>query len=338
MFGSTDFSDPTSPACITCGELVRSARLLGSRYEFEGYVPDEQEAVLDGAFNTAELQPGLILHAARTRDRYNLQSRNAQLTPGVKIVVVVDGLTDFSFGDRRFELGALAGERAGRTHGALVNLTQADTFSRRWQRGRHERKVSLTLGREWLARHGLPEVDGVGDFLDHHLAGETWLLSARAIELARLILHVGHPGDPVSRLRLQAHCVELVAEAFGTTFAQSTASDGLRQIDRRRLRRLDEILNDPALAGLSMHDIARTVGSNPTTLQLLARRAWGCTVSERARGIRMAHARHLLKQGASIAEAATVAGYGSAANFSTAFRQHYGQTPRQVRTGPSCGP
>lgn len=338
MFGSTGSSGPAGAEFITCGELVRSARLLGSRYEFDGYVPGEQEPVLDGAFNTAQLQPGMILHAARTRDRYNLQSRNAQLQPGVKIVVVVDGLTDFSFGSRRFELGSQAGVRAGRTHGAMINLTQADTFSRRWQRGRHERKVSLTIGHEWLALHGLSQAQGMQAFLRTHLASQTWLLSARAIELARQILHIGTPADPVARLRLQAHCVELAAEAFGTAFAEPPPGDGLRTIDRLRLQRLDEALHDAGTAQLSIADVARAVGSNPTTLQWLARQAWGCTISERARGIRLARARHLLEQGASITEAAEAAGYGSPANFSTAFRQHYAQTPRQVRTRPSGTP
>ena len=80
-----------------------------------------------------------------------------------------------------------------------------------------------------------------------------------------------------------------------------------------------------------MADIARAVGSNPTSLQALARRAWGCSVFERLRAIRMEKARALLSRGGAVAQAAEVAGYAAASNFATAFRQRYGMSPSRVR-------
>ena len=59
--------------------------------------------------------------------------------------------------------------------------------------------------------------------------------------------------------------------SFGTAFAEPPPGDGLRTIDRLRLQRLDEALHDAGTAQLSIADVARAVGSNPTTLQWLAR-------------------------------------------------------------------
>lgn len=80
-----------------------------------------------------------------------------------------------------------------------------------------------------------------------------------------------------------------------------------------------------------MADIARAVGSNPTSLQALARRAWGMSVFERLRTIRLEKARALLLRGGAVAQAAELAGYSAASNFATAFRQHYGVSPSRVR-------
>jgi AraC-like DNA-binding protein len=45
-------------------------------------------------------------------------------------------------------------------------------------------------------------------------------------------------------------------------------------------------------------------------------------------------ARQALEQeGRSVGEAADIAGYTSAANFATAFKRHFGITPRQCREG-----
>ena len=322
---------PPEECFITRHELVQSARLLGERYEFEGYLPDEHEPLLDGAFHTRTLQPGLILHAAQTRDRYNLCTRNVQMHPGVKLVVVVDGSTEFAYGPQRFVLGPQGESLAGRTQGILLNLLERDTFSRRWQRGRRERKVSLTLTREWLVANGLVGSTEVAHFLQNHLSDRPWLLTARAIELCHQIVQLGTPTTGLDSLRLQACCLNLVVEAFGSAFPEREHHDGLRSLDRQRLAQLDELLHTAQAKDLSTPELARQVGSNPTSLQALAHRVWGCTLADRARAIRLDRARDSLRQGENIAQVASEAGYGAPSNFSTAFKRHFGITPRQAQ-------
>lgn len=318
---------------ITRAVLERSARQLGTGYVFEGASPSPDEAVLVGRFNTLCLRPGLILHAAEVRDLHDVRTSHTLNHPGIKIGLVIGGATDISFGHRRFRIGPESSDRAGRTQAFLLNLTEPTVFSRRWQRNRTERKVTLTLTDEWLgALGGSDASDGIEKFARGHLNCHTWTPSLRAIELAQNILAPDAYLGGMHRLRLESRCIELAAEALSTLAVGSPSSDKVSAADFRRLIRLDELLHDDKCTTLSMGEIARAVGSNPSTLQTLARQAWGTTVFDRLRAIRMEKAHSLLAKGVSVGEVAEVAGYTSPANFATAFRLRYGISPRKVRS------
>ncbi|WP_164558076.1 helix-turn-helix domain-containing protein [Massilia atriviolacea] len=325
---------PNPARLVTRADLVRSAGLLGSGYHFGDSGPPD-EALLHGQFDTLHLRPGLILHAAAVRDLRDLETSNS-LHPGIKIVVVIEGCTDLSYGHRRFALGPDSADPGTRAAGALVNLAEADGFSRRWRRGRHEKKVSLTLTPEWMALAGLdahaapPALRG---FLREHLACQPWTVSARARRLAADILAPAALAPGLQRLRLEGRCIELASEALAA-FAPVAQAAPLRAADRRRLARLDELLRSEQGAQLSMAEIARELGTNPSSLQALTRRAWGASVFERLRWLSMERARRLLADGAGVAQAAEAAGYAGASNFATAFKKRYGVSPRQAHTLP----
>lgn len=315
---------------ITRSALERSARQLGTGYVFEGASPLPDEPVLVGRFNTRCLRPGLILHAAEVRDLHDMRTSHTLNHPGIKIGLVIGGATDITFGHRRFRIGPESPDIAGRTQALLLNLTEPTVFSRRWQRNRTERKVTLTLTNEWLGEFS--GNDGTDQFTRGHLNCQPWTPSVRALELAQQILAPDAYLAGMHRLRLESRCIELAAEALATLSPCPPPCDGLSVADRRRLVRLEELLNDETCTNLSMEEIARAVGSNPSTLQTLARRIWGTTVFDRLRAIRMKKAHSLLAKGVSVGEAAEVAGYSSPANFATAFRLRYGINPRQVRS------
>lgn len=340
---------------VTRADLVRSAGLLGAAYTFNHSAPAEEQ-VLHGQFDTLQLRPGLILHAACVRDLRTMDTSN-HLNPGIKIVLLVDGATDLSFGHHRFHLGPETLDARQRSQGALVNLAEEDLFSRRWQAGRSERKVSLTLTPEWLengALQGHAAHGALQAFHREHLARQPWTVSPRARELARQILEPAALVPGMQRLRLESRCIELAVEALATIGGAAAARPetgrdgltalapgtgagagaglhGLREADRRRLMRLEELLRSDDGAALSMEGLARELGTNPVSLQALTRRAWGGTVFERVRQIRMERAHALLLRGASVAQAADAAGYSAASNFSTAYRRRYGSSPRHAR-------
>ena len=59
---------------------------------------------------------------------------------------------------------------------------------------------------------------------------------------------------------------------------------------------------------------------------------WHDRAASRLRGLAEGRAAWALRHdGASVARAAEIAGYASQANFSTAFRRHFGQPPKTYR-------
>ncbi|MDQ8023453.1 MAG: AraC family transcriptional regulator [Moraxellaceae bacterium] len=137
-------------------------------------------------------------------------------------------------------------------------------------------------------------------------------------------------------LYLESRAIELVADAIGqlgqlaATISPGGSSLGIRS--RQRLHALREWLDSGAADTLSLEDIARHAGLNAHSLQQQFRVTFGSTIFEYQRNRRLDIARIALEtQAVSIAQAAWQAGYGSAANFATAFRRRFGLTPRQAQ-------
>lgn len=93
-------------------------------------------------------------------------------------------------------------------------------------------------------------------------------------------------------------------------------------------RILHDLASTPELAGL-----ARSVGTNTHLLNEAFRKYVGVTVFDYLREARMKEALRLLcETDLDVQTVANDLGYGSAANFSTAFRERFGLSPRQYRT------
>jgi AraC family transcriptional regulator len=98
------------------------------------------------------------------------------------------------------------------------------------------------------------------------------------------------------------------------------------------LRRADEIVHDTFRSGTSVSSIAAAVGVHPTTLARAYRRAYGCTVGERARSLRLDHAaRGLLDAHRTLSRVAMDAGFYDQSHFTRAFQRQFRMTPLQYR-------
>ncbi|CAB5680530.1 Regulatory protein soxS [Comamonas aquatica] len=141
-------------------------------------------------------------------------------------------------------------------------------------------------------------------------------------------------------LYLECRSLELVTEAMGTlhTQAQGDPCDfhdqkGLRPREHQRVRELHAWLSSGQADAMSMDDIARQAGVNANTLQRQFRAVYGTTIFDHLRESRLLRARQALElQGVTVGQAAMIAGYNSAANFSTAYRRRFGTPPKLVRT------
>ncbi|PAS95708.1 MAG: hypothetical protein BSR46_16545 [Candidatus Dactylopiibacterium carminicum] len=309
-------------------ELLAAGRTTGD-YRFLDVRESTGDAVLQGAFVMSELAPGLGIHTAAVTDLCSQRSES-EVEVGMKIVMVVEGMTEVSYGHRHLTLGPAGGRCAG----AILSMRERAAFSRHWCRGRRERKLVISLSPEWLASNfegdASSYAERVREFTGQHLAMAEWQPSARAQWMAREV--IAPPGLPAGLCRTyqMARSLDIVIEALGVIGSGEALVTA--QAHRQMLgRRLCELLQTPAATSLSMGDIARQVGSNPVTLQQIAREALGMTVFEYLREQGLLRARAALAQGQAVAAAATLAGYASQSNFATAFKRRFGITPRGAR-------
>jgi AraC family transcriptional regulator len=133
--------------------------------------------------------------------------------------------------------------------------------------------------------------------------------------------------DAAAPLAIEGLLLELVAAA--ARLRERTGGSGRRPrwLDDAREQIHTELAARPSLSGL-----AESVGVHPVTLARAFRRAFGCTVGEYVRGLRIERATNQLAQtDLSMAEIALGAGFSDQSHFSNLFRRHTGLSPYKFR-------
>jgi AraC family transcriptional regulator len=135
-----------------------------------------------------------------------------------------------------------------------------------------------------------------------------------------------HRMDAATPLAIEGLLLELVASASRLR-DQNGGSERPRWLEDARERIHAELAARPSLTGL-----AATVDVHPVTLARAFRRAFGCTVGEYVRSLRIERAAHqLVNTDFSLAEIAIAAGFSDQSHFSNLFRRHTGLSPFQFR-------
>jgi AraC family transcriptional regulator len=132
--------------------------------------------------------------------------------------------------------------------------------------------------------------------------------------------------DSAAPLAIEGLLLELVASA---SRLRETGTEGGRPrwLEEARDRIHGELAFRPSLSTL-----ARAVGVHPVTLARAFRQAFGCTVGEYVRNLRIERAAHQLAgTQLTLAEIALAAGFSDQSHFSNLFRQHTGLSPSKFR-------
>lgn len=290
--------------------------------------PEQRNPLFAGHFAAVQVREGFELHSS---DILQLQDTHSRFTFGeerVKVILKLEGLARVRIGGLELPLEAGVGSEA-RPCGVVLTLGNGDEFERSGQTGERERMVVLTLTRDWLAACGI----------DHclptaHPAVWTWAPSARSIAIAEQLIRPEQFEGPMQNLFRESRALELIAEALGQTSPiVPEPAGGLPAAAYRRICRLQRLLDSGEADSMDMRTIAGVMGCNANTLQLHFRRAFGRSIFDYLRNRRLAQAARALQQdGVSVARAAEIAGYASQANFSTAFRRHFGVTPKRYQS------
>ena len=133
--------------------------------------------------------------------------------------------------------------------------------------------------------------------------------------------------DSASPLAIEGLVLELVADL----------SRRLSRISERRparwLKRARDILHAHPSETIRLNDVARAVEIHPVHLAREFRKAYGCTLGEYLRGLRIELCcARLASCDDSLVEIALTAGFSSQSHFSRVFKRHTGITPTEYRS------
>ena len=305
---------------ILLQDIAAGAHLSGE--DFGATIRPERVA-LCGVRVAGALPSGLRLHTLDAAAATDFETRILR-APGVVVHVILSGTAEAYIGPHRLRLGRV-GDAPVRL--AFYALRHDAPFLRRARAGAHLRKVSIDIGWDWLAERGISAemVLGAADFCQ-----QDWPASAAEIAMAEQLLALDEAGagglPPSAMVTREAMVFGLVA---GLIERLSRAASPLRPAESDRLRRLEERALRPGPVP-DLAQIAQEAGLSLSSLQRLFRRAHGTSAKERIRALRMERAEAALRAGASVAEAAHVAGFVSVESFSTAFKRHRGLSPSAV--------
>ena len=291
-----------------------------------------QDRLFEGRLSWLKLRSGLSLHCSDCVELHHFTTQ-VQTAPHINFILFLEGGNDVGFDEHRFHLGTGPDAAA---QGVTIALGRPTQFSRQARRGQRIRKVSVSLTPDWFEAGGFDSHEALHELID--LERDTFMLrqwqpSPRLLALAEQVLAPQQAPDLLQRLYLESRALEIANEALSLLARQSPrAGRGLRPQEMARIRRTLELLHSDSADGWSLERIAREVGTNASTLQRHFQAAQGVSLFEYQRRRKLQQAREALeRQGVSVGQAAWLAGYSSAANFSTAFKRAFGLTPKQVR-------
>ncbi|RQO62443.1 hypothetical protein DBR47_04195 [Paucibacter sp. KBW04] len=261
-----------------------------------------------------QLRSGLALSYS-TLSHAHAPGQEVQAAAGLHLVMVLQGRLHLTFGGQAQRLG-----ESGQAELALISLHRPARFERKDAAGLAEHRLSLQISQQWLDQAGLR-------LPSRHLGAERPRMGRALQDLGRGLLGQAQAGAAtgLARLRLECQCLELLSEAL------SQAEQGAAPSPPERMQLARELLDSGAADHWSLADIALELDLHENTLQRHFRAAHGCSVFEYLRRRRLARAHALLRQGASVAQAALEAAFESPANFATAFKKQYGISPSQVK-------
>lgn len=318
-------------ALVRCEEIAALSHLAGTQYAVTVPRRRADDAVLSGRYVMTALRSGAILHATDARDLSDFTSQVVH-GEGITFSLFLSGTADMLSSGRAFRFGS---DQPGEPEATLMVRTEPDLFVRKGRRGQHVRKVNVTVPADWLEEAGFDRMDrqkALWRFSREHLANARWRPSPRLVALAEQVLTEPVHGPFLEALNRESRVMEMLFEAFSAFGDGPTDAERLRPKLRQRMRLVVDFLEARLDAPLTLDQVAQEAGMSVTSLQRAFRTAYGTTVFDHVRRRKLELARDALRgAGVSVTEAATLAGYTSAANFATAFKREFGISPKAVR-------
>lgn len=245
-------------------------------------------------------------------------------TPGIRLVFALHGLTRIRIG--RQEIAFSSDERL---NGALFPVLENSLGFKHFRLQTNKSELLMMLSNDWLSSSlGPDEYEALQPLLNNHLHPVRFMITPLMRQLLQRICHDDY--RQLGKLQQESLCLSLVHEALQQILPPKAFSANEHQ--QQLAERIDLLLASGAASDLTIAHIASQCHSNPGSVQRVFKQRHGISLGAYRRRIQLDHARKALAQGATVIQAAQVAGYTHLQSFSDAFRREFGCLPSVVKS------
>lgn len=275
----------------------------------------ENLGTLKGIAKTNRLATGVSIHFSDTR---SIQATTIDFiaAEGVTLGVFLEGRPNWLEGRNTMHMVA-----NDEPVGMLWSRPNAIHAKRTAEPNLRTRHLNITFPWDWLhVRLGYDWCEDLASF-------STWTPSVPIIAQADLMISA--KGQGYSGLQQESFALSMLAE-----FSQQSAGIACSPTSSRQWKQLQPVvkhIKQNLNTEHSLQSLGTRFGMSRSTLQRLFKDVHGTSTLAFIRAEKMEHARQALaKHGASVAQAGYAVGYNNPSNFSTAFRKHFGYSPKSV--------
>lgn len=290
------------------------------------------QVVIAGRHSHTFSKHGLMANMACVQEQVG-PSCLIELPAALSINLLFEGQIDFSMCGHRYCLGS--GDPT-KPECSVTVLAEQETLVRHLQKPQRVKKINIFIERQWLEARAATDQqrEEISAIFEQHGALRCWQPSQPLIDVAIQLAGRSAFEDYSQSLLTEALTIQLLS----TCMEEMKKFGQLAEPVARRVTpmiRVDQTLksqvNEMISKDFSLEEIADSLGLSISTLQRRFKAKYGMTVIHYCRQHRLEIARQVLtKKGASIGEAAFVAGYNHPSNFVTAFKRRFGMTPTEL--------
>ena len=282
---------------------------------------------------STQVYPGDLRIGVLNEPLANLtQPTERQLTPKQMFMLLLNGHQKFSIDGREFLLST---EQQNGPVAMMVRLEQNATLRILEQRGQPFSKISISVAPHWP---GIPSREsGFSMGLLGHLSHHELQVDASLLGPASSLIRETPRRNILDELAFMSQGLNLYRAGLSacTHGHDNNARPGVEAALARIRQQTAQELNDPHFTAQRLADACAL---SARTLQRLCQKHFGQSPGDYIRHQRLARAFSALQERkVTVEQAADIAGYSSAANFSTAFKRRYGFPPRTVQAQSRLG-
>jgi len=310
------------PQPAPCRYSLEDLRQLGRRhhvhYSLIGAQHEDNPCVMQGYINEQETSLGMTLVSSQVQTFQGYQAQSFT-SPSLTMIVLLEG---------QAQLAGPASITLTPGHGAILLSQEGPGQTARHHAHHNLRGLNLSIG-------------NIDDLADEHLAdqlrgnlqrrsayAQRWTIPAR-LQQGLQALACEQSQGCLQRLLREGLALQLLAHGLSAIGTHERDAPSLNPRDRALLERVRDYLHQEPGAEHSLHQLAQLACMSPSSLRQKFQQAYGVSVMGYLRQRRMELARQYLEQGWRVQDAAHYVGYRHASNFATAYRHHFGVSPRE---------